>query len=150
MSRAPAQMQYAGHGAAVLERDDHRVVRAPHPRRAPLSMRYMPVERIAEAHHLVPQAILSRPVEDIARRVGTYVQKGTDDFDTYKWVGLMYANIPFTIMHYQGHPEDTATIYMPQEIKDLRLITLFVENVIRYLKLDESDLFWQRKDDPGL
>jgi hypothetical protein len=57
--------------------------------------------------------------------------------------------LPFTIKHYLGHLTDTFTVYLPPGIREVPEITEVIGSIIGELRL-ESDLIWQRADDPDL
>jgi hypothetical protein len=99
----------------------------------------------------LPQAVISRSAESLARRLNVKFAQGHDDFDDY--VGAAFAlngNTPFAIKRYQGHPRDTVTLYLPQEIRKLEDITALIATILSELDLDKAALSWQRADDPDL
>jgi hypothetical protein len=145
MSKPAAAYFSSGHGAAVLDRPALAASVRPQP-----VMRYVPLTRLMSDYDLVPQAVLNGSIDDIARRAGTYVDKGVDDLDRFRGVGLKFMGIPCAIIAYQGHPEDTVSLYMPSAYKNVQQITRFVESIVRFLKLDTDAIRWQRSDDPEL
>ena len=105
---------------------------------------------LLEKIELTPQAVISQSVFDLARRFDSPIEKGTDDFDHYYGTAfLLDDHLPFALMHYEGHPKDTSTIYLPQKIKDLNEITKLIDLITSELQVTTS-ILWQRKDDPDL
>jgi hypothetical protein len=99
----------------------------------------------------LPQAIIARSVDRLSHQLRVDFTVGRDEFDDY--VGAVFAldgNLPFTIRHYRGHPKDTATLYLPQEIRDVQKITSIIKSIMDGLKLESDALVWQREDDPDL
>ena len=109
-----------------------------------------PLQDLIHEVEFVPQAILAETVGDVAKRVGWKVESGTDDFDEYSGAAARIDGLPFALMHYRGHPEDTSTIYLPFDIRDIDEITAIVARIVAELKLPASAITWQRKDDPEL
>jgi hypothetical protein len=105
----------------------------------------------------LPQAIIKHSVEGLWRHLialsldpAVDLRSGHDDFDDY--IGAAFAlngNLPFTIKHYQGHPTDTFTVYLPPGIREVPEITVVISSIVGELRL-ENDLIWQRADDPDL
>jgi hypothetical protein len=111
---------------------------------------YTNLVRLLGESDLTPQAVFNVSVDEIASRAATFVVKGANNFDSFRGVGLKFGNVPFAFMHYRGHPEDTATLYLPGEFKNVRTITTFTTVVSAALKLDRNAVVWERKDDPDL
>jgi hypothetical protein len=112
--------------------------------------------RPAELHRLlaekefVPQAIVATDVDYFAARFGAEIVKDSDDLDRFVGVGYLLDSLPFTVMHYQGHPDGTATIYLPQEIGDTNRITEIIRQITAAFKLPDNLVTWQRKNNPEL
>lgn len=112
--------------------------------------------RPAELHRLlaekefVPQAIVATGVDYFAAHFGAEIVKDFDDLDRFVGVGYLLDSLPFTVMHYEGHPDGTATIYLPQEISDIEKITEIIRQITTAFKLPHEYVRWQRKDDPEL
>jgi hypothetical protein len=112
--------------------------------------------RPAELHRLlaekdfIPQAIVATDVDYFAARFGAQIVKDYDDLDHFVGVGYLLDSLPFTVMHYQGHPDGTATIYLPQEISDVEKITEIIRQITMAFKVPNEYVQWQRKDDPEL
>jgi hypothetical protein len=104
-----------------------------------------PLSDILKESELIPQAIVRRPVESFAEG-GADVSSGVDDLDEYQALGFHVGNIPFTIMHYKGHPPDTSTVYLPHDVRDLKLINGLLKAIFSHFKLRNRDIAWQRKD----
>lgn len=107
-------------------------------------------------YEFIPQAILNEPVSVVAQRLGAKVQEGSDDFDFYlgaagaldDFPGL--GKVPFTVMHYRGHPDGTTTIYLPFNIQGIARITEIISKILADLEFSSEALRWQRWDDPDL
>lgn len=132
-------------GTARAERRPQTEVRP-----ALVRIRYSNLLRLADEHELIPQAIFNVPIEEIANRAATFIEKGSDDLDSFTGVGLRLANVPFAFMRYRGHPEGTSSLYLPREVRSVVAITRFIFVVMQLLKLPPETLSWQRKDDPDL
>jgi hypothetical protein len=99
---------------------------------------------------VTPQAIIGLPVEMIVGKRG-YISSGHDDFDFFK--GALFKlddKIEIAVRHYQGHPEDTTTIYIDRREVDIERITELVIQIMRELHVPSTALQWQRRDDPEL
>jgi hypothetical protein len=112
--------------------------------------------RPAELHRLlaekdfVPQAVVATDVSYFAGRFGAQMVNDSDDLDQFVGVGYLLDSLPFTIMHYRGHPDGTATIYLPQEISDVEKISEIIRQITKAFKLPNDSVQWQRKDSPDL
>jgi hypothetical protein len=115
-----------------------------------------PMIRPAELHSLlakqefVPQAIVATDVDYFAERFGATVVQDSDNLDGYIGVGYLLDALPFTVMHYRGHPDGTATIYLPQDISDVDKITAIIGQIASAFDLPNRKVQWQRKDNPEL
>ena len=100
---------------------------------------------------LIPQAIIKEPVRAVARRLNVDYERGCDDFDLYEGIGIILdGRQKFALMHYQGHPANTFTIYLPHGIRDVGRITKMISRITEELKISKSLIEWQRKDNPLL
>src|SRR4051812_28094743 len=98
---------------------------------------------------LSPQAVLKQPVSFFAR-FGN-VTYGRDDLDEFEGGSfLLDNNLLFAIMHYNGHPPGTSTIYLPASINNVEVITRLVHDIVLGFGLEEADIDWERADDPDL
>jgi hypothetical protein len=107
-----------------------------------------PLPALLAEDEFIPQAIVKEPVERFASPKN--IVSDVDDLDRYEGIGFYLGRIPFTIMHYDGHPPNTSTIYLPHRIDDVDKITRLVQQILSHFKVAESDIVWQRKDDPDL
>ncbi len=99
----------------------------------------------------LPQAIVGQPISRACRVLHADVEHGTDDFDEFEGVGLMFEpGLPVSLKHYRGHPDGTFTIYLPYDVRDEARISGIVATVMRALDISADDLLWQRSDDPHL
>jgi hypothetical protein len=110
-----------------------------------------PMIRPAELHRLlaekefVPQAIVATGVDYFAARFGAEIVKDFDDLGRFVGVGYLLDSLPFTVMHYEGHPDLTATIYLPQEIYEIAKITDIIGQITKAFKLPSESVQWQRR-----
>ena len=104
-----------------------------------------------DAIDLVPQAVIARPVSHFAQTLGLELRHGSDDFDSFEDVALAASGaVKFSLRHYSGHPEGTATVYLPRSWRDVAEITMAVERILRELEVPADALIWQRRDNPDL
>lgn len=113
-------------------------------------IRPAPFHNVLNKTEFVPQAIIAETVYDFAKRLGSEVEAGQDDFDKYEGAAAWLDDFPFTVMHYRGHPKDTSTIYLPFDIHDVQRVTEIIARIVSELKLPPKLVTWQRKDDPEL
>lgn len=106
----------------------------------------LPLKKLLHEIEFVPQAIISEPVVELAKRYGGEIEKGADDFDFYEGSGALIDGTPFAIMHYQGHPKLTSTIYLPFDIQDVKEISKIIFHIASELKLF-GKIQWQREDE---
>ena len=117
------------------------------------------LELLKDRIDLVPQAIVSKSIFELADLHNFKPIKGHDDLDEFYGAAFLLLDgvngvpfvldgiWPFALMQYQGHPKNEATIYLPYELSRSR------ENILKVLKriLSEMDLSdsvaWQRGDD---
>lgn len=105
------------------------------------------LDSLFETAEFVPQAIIGQPITTIVRRLDVDFERGYDDLDSYEGIGLMLNNeLPFALMHYKGHPEDTFTIYLADQIRDVDQITHIIGDIVTELGVSEDQIIWQRKD----
>jgi hypothetical protein len=100
----------------------------------------------------IPQAILQRDIEQVAKALDVGIENGWDDLDSFKEVTFVsdFGSVPVAIRHYAGHPTGTTTIYLPFQINDIDLITRIISFIVERLHFTAEDVYWQRKDDPEL
>jgi hypothetical protein len=104
-----------------------------------------PLNELIRDYEFVPQAMIDEPIANLVKRSGLKTEEGLDGFDNYVGVAGWLDEIPFTVMHYSGHPKNTSTLYLPFEIKDVAKITGIISRLALELKFDQS-ISWQRKD----
>jgi hypothetical protein len=114
------------------------------------NLRNLNVAETLEANELIPQAVVRRDVDKLAQDLHVTVAEGVDDFDSYRGLAFKIDDMPFVVLHYQGHPEGTATIYLPYDIRSIPVITQRVSRITRSLGIRPRELVWQRKNDPDL
>ncbi|HEX4507577.1 MAG TPA: hypothetical protein VH722_17745 [Alphaproteobacteria bacterium] len=104
---------------------------------------------------LVPHAILRLQPSSLSEHLGIKFSKYDDDLDKYEgaYIETEFAGQKnaVALKHYKGEPINTVTIYFSYMVRDgLDKITEFVHHLVREFKLDDSALFWERKDNPDL
>jgi hypothetical protein len=104
------------------------------------------LHNLLEQFEFVPQAIISAPVYELAKRYGGNIEKGQDDLDWYEGSGGSIYGTPFALMHYRGHPDFTSTIYLPFEIQKVDEITKTILKITDELDVKDK-IEWQRKDE---
>lgn len=108
------------------------------------------VARMIESREFTPQAVIRLSIETLSDRLNVAISEGVDDFDTYKGLGFKIHGMPFTILHYKGHPEGTSTIYLPSSIKNVGTISDVLRGIFNRIGVEDEAVSWQRKDDPDL
>ncbi len=105
------------------------------------------LHKLIHEHEFVPQALIAEPLDELVKRFGSEIEKGSDDFDTYVGAGgLLDERVPFALMHYGGHPKGTSTIYLPFEYNDVENIMKIIYLIVSELKIPDAYIKWQRKD----
>ncbi len=92
---------------------------------------------------VVPHAIIWRSL----RYCTLVVREGQDDLDKYKGASFAIANdIRFDLRVYQGHihPEVTVTLYLPEDVRDEKLVLEIVSIVIKKMAIPVSAIAWRR------
>lgn len=111
---------------------------------------HLAMEELAE-RDMRPQAILRRPVSDLASQLREPLFEGADDLDLYQGIALqLNGETQFALKHYKGHPAGTTTVYLSSQISEIETITRLVARIADELHLSNQDVLWQRKDDPDL
>jgi hypothetical protein len=113
-------------------------------------IKQVPLKEMFSRFEFVPQAIVALPVNEIIEQFGWHGEKGHDDLDEYFGAAAWLEGVPFTVMHYRGHPEDTSTIYLPFDIRETDKITHLISRIASEMKLPSTKITWQRKDNPEL
>jgi hypothetical protein len=109
-----------------------------------------PLHELIDKYDFVPQAIVDEAVSLLIKRMGGDIESGHDDFDEYQGGAAWLDDTPFAIMHYKGHPDGEATIYLPYGVSNLEGITKIIKRIADELELPPGSFKWQRKDDPLL
>ena len=108
------------------------------------------LHKMLQAKEFVPQAVLAVDVSHFSNWSNSKLVSDHDDFDEFTGSAFWLDNfMPFTVMHYKGHPPNTSTIYLPFDIKDLDQITDIVYRIASEFKVVDK-ILWQRKDKPNL
>jgi hypothetical protein len=108
-----------------------------------------PLEKLMAMKEMIPQAILAVSIWEIAKQYKFEIEKGQDDLDYYIGIGGMSEfGYPFAVMQYRGYPENTSTIYLPRDFRDVGEITKAVHSIASELKIPENSFIWERKNDP--
>ena len=89
--------------------------------------------------NLVPQAIIKEPVSAVAQRINVDPEHGEDSFDRYEGIAIVLdGSLQCALMHYDGHPADTFTIYLPFAIRDLNQISELIARNHRRTRYSEK------------
>ena len=113
-------------------------------------IRRLPSDRLRQID-FVPQAVVGHPAAYFEKNLRVKMAPGRDDLDEYYGAAFILNNeTPFVLRHYQGHPTNTMTIYLPREYQSVDQITEIVSRIVQELQIERNDLIWQRADDPGL
>jgi hypothetical protein len=113
-------------------------------------LKKLDVAKTLEDLEFIPQAIVRRDVRKLAKDLHMAVAEGVDDFDSYQGLAFKIGDMPFAVLHYQGHPKGTVTIYLPYDIRSVPVITQKVGTITKSLGILPRELVWQRKEDPDL
>ncbi len=106
---------------------------------------------VLEGYEMIPQAIISRPTSYFAVRHSIPFSHEHDDLDEYEVAAVQIGDgLVFAMKHYQGYPENTTTIYLPDRIKRVTEISYVIEAISRELGISRDLIMWQRSDDPDL
>jgi hypothetical protein len=99
---------------------------------------------------VTPQAIINRPVSEVVGDRSKIVHDH-DDLDTFEGASFkLDSQLEIAVRRYSGYPENTATIYIDEKIKDLGEITRLIRKILKEFDLSEDSLRWERIDDPDL
>jgi hypothetical protein len=112
-------------------------------------IRQIPLRHIAREDY-VPQAIISRPIEELASKAGIKLFQDYDDLDEFVGAGFEVDGAKVAMLHYTGHPKDTTTIYFPYDVGSIETITRLIALIVAELELPEKAIKWQRAENPGL
>lgn len=90
---------------------------------------------------VVPQAIIWRPL----RYFTLTIRDAEDGLDKFKAASFAIGNdIRFDLRVYRGHPKLTVTLYLPEEVSDVRRITEIIDVVIREMLIPMTAIAWRR------
>lgn len=93
----------------------------------------------------VPQAVFDRPISYFAGLLKTGISEGHDDLDYYEGIGFLLKDaIPVVVMHYQGHPVGTTTMYLPFEFDEPALVSAIVDAVRGEFDVPAEAVSWRR------
>ena len=100
---------------------------------------------------LIPQAIINKPLSYFHKHLKIEIVHGRDDLDEFEGAALLVDNaLPFALKHYPGYPDNTTTIYLSHELKDLEEISRAISIIVKELRLPKKAVSWQRSDNPEL
>lgn len=94
-----------------------------------ISLAVVPPSKVAQID-FVPQAILKKPVGYFASEMHVPLERGFDDLDWYEGVAFDMNGLFFAVRHYNGHPDDTAAIYLPSSFDNVEQITKIVSHIL--------------------
>jgi hypothetical protein len=103
-----------------------------------------PLDQAMGEFDFVPQAVLAEDFFVLAKHNKLKFEKGHDDLDYYVGAAAVLDDLVFTVMHYDGHPPHTSTIYLPFDIRDVNEVTKSILRITKELGLTEKSLLWQR------
>lgn len=99
---------------------------------------------------VIPQAIVNLSVEKLVGKKAK-LSMGYDELDLFTGATFKLDHtIEIAVRHYQGHPENTTTIYIDSREDNLERITELVRQILRELHVPQDALRWQRRDNPEL
>ena len=110
----------------------------------------IPWAPLLASDEFVPQAVLKLPIKAFADALRSQVVSDANDFDAYEGTAFTVDGVPVTVMHYRGHPANTATVYLPYKYSKVDEITKVINLVLASFSLPRNAIIWQRKDDPDL
>ena len=111
-----------------------------------------PLSQLTAEVDLVPQALISGSLPDLAKQYGWSLEQGHDDLDSFIGAAFHLAlslhpefdgRTPFALMRYKGHPPATATIYLPFQVQDENAIAKGIGRILKELQVSQR-LLWQR------
>jgi hypothetical protein len=109
-----------------------------------------PLPELLASQDFIPQAVVNRPVRAFGDFFHSAPVRDHDDFDEYEGLAFRIRSIPVTIMHYEGHPVGTSTFYFPRSISGVDEISSLLREIFSHLNVPDTELLWQRRDDPEL
>ena len=99
---------------------------------------------------VIPQAVVGLTLHEVIGKLSE-ITSGGDDLDSFEGASFRLDDaVEFSVRHYRGHPEDTATIYIDQRERDVETITRLIRKILNDLHVPETALRWERRDDPEL
>ncbi len=100
----------------------------------------------------IPQAILRASVTYLAARLGQQPVHACDDLDEFEGFSFFstFIKSAVAVRHYAGHPDGTASVYLPYEIREVDRITSMIRALTEEFGLTPEDIIWERRDDPAL
>ena len=108
-------------------------------------MKKMPpsVRRLAQQaiYDVTPQAIFWRDIHCFA----SHPHNEEDELDIYMVASFVIGNkITFDLRHYEGHPQATATVYLPSVTVAPDEIKEALDQVIEGLRVPQTGIAWRR------
>jgi hypothetical protein len=105
----------------------------------------------ADTNDLIPQAVLNTPLSYFATKFGMEIEEDTDDLDQFRGAAVLLDDTyPVAIRHYNRHPPDTVTLYLPSDVRRVDEVTTIIRLLIEDFQLKESAIRWERAHDPAL
>lgn len=98
----------------------------------------------------IPQAIINRPVSYFENQLGFKFNLGSDDLDEYQEAIFSLDGLPVALMHYRGYPDNTTTVYLPFDFRDVARILQVIGALAKELALPPDAISWQRSNNPLL
>ncbi len=92
-------------------------------------------------YDVTPQAIFWRTLKYFTM----LIRKGEDGLDEFQAASFIIGNdIRFDLRTYAGHPEFTATLYLPNDLNDKKEISRVIKIVIKEMAIPKNAVAWQR------
>jgi hypothetical protein len=104
-----------------------------------------------DGQELIPQAIINRPTSHFASQFKIPFTSGHDDFAFFEAAAVqLNDDIVFELKRYVGYPENTTTIYLPYNIRDIEYVSRLIGIIADELHIPMNWISWQRRDNPEL
>jgi hypothetical protein len=104
-------------------------------------LRQLPLEDLGYVD-FSPQAVIRVPIAFFATKLGYKFDSCTDDLDEYQSAFFKLEDVmPFGLIHYKGHPDDTTIIYFSRATP-LELVANVVAQILDDFGLRLNNISW--------
>ena len=105
-------------------------------------LRRLPTPTTSGRFDLAPQVVLKRSVADLNRNLGAEFHDGADDLNRYQAAFFRVGNRVCALIHYDGEPQTTVTIYLERglSVEDIENDTA---EIMRELALSHDSIVWK-------